>query len=109
LFYFRTCNKLHRPYSPSFVLSIHHPPLYPPCNRSCFTFLSFIFWVFIVQRGFAMVFLPRIYCTLIRWTPSITLPPSPSPFKQSYYKFDIYVYVYIYECVCVCAYPDTYI
>jgi hypothetical protein len=54
-----------------------------PLELLCQSPISFFKCIFVVQRGFTMVFHPWIYCTLISLIPSITfLSPPPTPISQ---------------------------
>jgi hypothetical protein len=89
--------KVHWPYLLSFTLSIHPPPSYlsSPHNRTCFTFPSFIFrcFIFIVQRGFTMVFHLWLYNTLTTLTfLLLSLPLSPIPYFSTAFNALCYSY-----------------
>jgi hypothetical protein len=97
LFYFYTSTQ-----TTSTVCTLLHPVRshwYPPPNRVCFTYLSFIFKVYInCSRGFAVVFCPTqayIYCTLIRTPSSTTLSFSVSPVPHYSIVFSTFCYAFL--------------
>jgi hypothetical protein len=101
LFYFIQVYKVYQPYSPSFTLSIYPPfPIntLPPTGSVLPSCPSLFKSISVVQRGFALAFHPWMYCTLIRLTPSITLP---YPFHNSHYPtvFSAFHYaIFLYRC-----------